>query len=94
MIGIQDYNNFVALRGVDGYFYARDIYYYGGTVCPVITVKKVDVVNENGKSLEKVNVPDTKLRKTLITICIGLFIIGITITFILYKIKTNKKNRG
>ena len=92
MVEVQDYNYYVSARGADGNFYVQPVYNYTGTVCPVVTVKKlhIDEDNENNntdnnETSNEVKVQDTRLNNLIIHIVIGIVILVSSIVIIGYK---------
>lgn len=94
MIGVQDYNYYLSVRGADGNFYVQPVYNYTGTVCPVVTVKKQHIDEDNNDKNETSNVvkvPDTMLNNLIIYIVLGIIIL--IIGLVIFYIKILKKNK-
>ena len=98
MVEVQDYNQYLSIRGADGNFYIEPVYNYTGTVCPVLTIKKQHIEEDNNsnsnsnnnESSKEVKVPDTRLNNLIVYIVIGIVIIVSSIVIIGYKFKNNK----
>ena len=88
MSSIEDYNEFILKQGTNNNFYPFSMYQKAGTVCPVVTILK-DGIEQN----EVVNSPDTYLQEPYMSTIIGFIIIAGLIVFSIVYIKKNANSK-